>query len=70
MEHFTDYHEAYNYAVEYARYSKKEVGIEKVKWFGKVGFVVQSLPKPENRYGHELRMEVVKPTDPHTKLGI
>ena len=22
------------------------------------------LPKPENRYGHELRCEVVRPTDP------
>lgn len=29
-------------------------------------FVVFSLPRQENRFGHELRCEVVRPTDPRT----
>jgi len=61
---FTDYKEAKNEAIKYARYLEKEVGIEKASEFGKKVFNVRPLPKAENRYGHELRMEVVRPNEP------
>ena len=61
---FTDYKTAHTKAVNLARFLKKEVGIEATKEFGKSVFVVHHLPKLENRYGYELRMEVVAPTDP------
>ena len=63
---FRDYWEAYNQAVLFARSREREIGIEKANEFGKTVFRVKGLPKPENRFGHELRMEVVRPTDPLT----
>lgn len=66
MKEFIDYHEAYNYAVDYARQLNRKVGIEKAKWYGKTVFVVKSIPAEGFRHEHQLRMEIVKPTDPHT----
>lgn len=61
---FTDYKEAHAAAVLEARRSGKEVGLERFREYTTSGFRVFSLPKPENRYGFELRCEVVKPGDP------
>ncbi len=64
MRSFTDYKEAHKSAVELARLLGRETGIEAIKEFGRKVFNVHSLPKPENRYGYELRMQVVRPGDP------
>lgn len=61
---FTDWKEAHTEAIKLARRLGKEVGIEKTKEFGKEIFLIKHLPKPENRYGWELRCEIVKPSDP------
>ena len=59
-----DWKQAHTAAVKLARELGKEVGLEKFKEYNTPGFRVFSLPKPENRYGHELRCEIVRPTDP------
>ena len=61
---FKNYSEAHAAAVQLARTLNKEVGLEKFKEFNTSGFRIFRLPKPENRYGFELRCEVVKPSDP------
>ncbi|MDE2071728.1 MAG: hypothetical protein KGI70_03295 [Patescibacteria group bacterium] len=61
---FSDWKEAHTEAVKYARYLGREVGIEKASEFGKTVYLVSSLPKPENRCGRELRVEIVNPGDP------
>ena len=61
---FTDWKNAHTAAVELARLLKRETGIEKTTEFGKIVYRVHSLPKPENRYGFELRCEIVGPSDP------
>lgn len=69
---FTDYSEAYNAAVRRARELRDaglpleqcEQGLEHNELFGYFHF--RTLPSPENRVGHELRCEVVRPSDPLT----
>lgn len=61
---FADYKEAFNSAVDLAVRLGKEVGLEGFKEYGKPGFRVFHLPKPENRYGFELRCQVVRPDEP------
>ena len=60
---FSDWKEAHTAAVLYARLVKRDVGIWRQFEFGKDGYNIRSLPNPENRYGHELRCEVVSPSD-------
>lgn len=64
MPQFKEYRDAFNEAVRLARLLGRETGIEAVKDYEGKGFNVLSLPKPENRYGFELRCEVVRPSDP------
>lgn len=62
------YEEAYDVAIRRAREllagglpaDQCEQGIEKVY----NGFTTFGLPRPANRYGFELRCEVVRPSDP------
>ena len=61
---FKDYREAHQYAVQLARQLGREVGIERTKEYDTPGFSVFHLPDAKNRYGFELRAEVVRPTDP------
>lgn len=61
---FKDYSTAHNEAIKYARWLGKEVGLEKGEEYGKTVYKVKHLPKAENRYGHELRMQVVRPNEP------
>ena len=56
------YNEALRAAVTMARTHKQEVGLERNPLFG--NYSVFLLPRPENRSGHELRCEVVRPSDP------
>lgn len=63
-ERHEDYKAAHTAAVKLARLLGREVGILRQKEFGRDGFNVYHLPKPENRYGFELRCQVVRPTDP------
>ena len=58
---FTDWKEAHAAAYALAKQIGHDVGIWRVNEFGKEGYNIRSLPKPENRYGHELRCEVVSP---------
>lgn len=55
---------AYNEAVRFATFHKREVGLEKVREFNAVGYVFFLLPNPENRTGRELTCEVVLPGQP------
>jgi len=61
---FPSWKEAHTAAVQLARQLGREVGIERTKEYGKEVYLVHHLPNPGNRYGFELRVEVVKPTDP------
>jgi hypothetical protein len=61
---YPDWKDAHKAAVELARLLKRETGIEKANEFGKTVYRVHHLPKPENRYGFELRCEIVRPSDP------
>ena len=58
---FTNYEEALaDASAKYKRLKGSvDYGIEKTTEYGEQVFVVKMLPKPENCYGHELRMERV-----------
>jgi hypothetical protein len=60
---FKTWKEAHTAAVLLARELKHDVGLWKADEFGKTVFNIRSLPRPENRYGHELQCEVVSPGD-------
>ena len=64
MRTYTDWKDAHAYAVDLARSLKREVGILKAKEFNRTVFQVMHLPDARNRYGIELRCELVRPTDP------
>jgi hypothetical protein len=64
MVAFGEWKEAHNEAVRLARMLGREVGILKGKEFGRQVFEVIHLPKAENRYGFELKCEIVTPQDP------
>ena len=60
-----DYREAFNSAVLLARQLGREVGIEKTPGLlGDNPYIVHHLPKSENRFGFELRCQVVHPDEP------
>lgn len=61
MNRFIDWKEARAEAQKRADASGLDVGLWRVVEFGKDGFNIRYLPKPENRYGHELQCEVVRP---------
>lgn len=61
---FATWKEAHTAAVLLARQLNRDVGLWRAVEFGKEGFNIRSLPNPENRYGHDLKCEVVGPRDP------
>lgn len=61
---FDTWKEAHTAAVKLARFLNRDVGIWRANEFGKDGYNIRSLPHAKNRYGHELRCEVVSPSDP------
>ncbi len=65
MSFHREYKDAFNAALDLARAYQRDAGLEKADnpLDGK-GYRVWSLPKPENRYGHEARCEVVTPDMP------
>lgn len=65
MSFYREYRDAFNAACEQARLRQRDMGLEVADnpLDGK-GYRVISLPKLENRYGHELRCQVVTPTEP------
>jgi hypothetical protein len=63
-QRFNTWKEAHTAAVMLAREIGRETGIERQTQFGKDGYNVHMLPRPENRCGFELRCEVVRPGDP------
>jgi hypothetical protein len=68
----SQYKEAHEHAVEVARSldGRFEVGIEKMSEYGKPGYRSGFLlPKPKNRYGFELRCEVVRASDGISKIS-
>ncbi len=66
-EFFTDYDEAYAYARKKAKQLNHDYGLEKKKEYGKSGYSVKMLPSEKNSFGHELRMQRVKPTESSKK---
>jgi hypothetical protein len=67
-ERFSTWKEAHTAAVKLARFLNHDVGIWRAVEFGRDGFNIRSLPRPKNRYGHELRCEVVSPSDPRGNI--
>jgi hypothetical protein len=61
---FDTWKEAHTAAVMLARQLGREIGLWRAVEFGREGYNIRSLPRPENRYGHELQCEVVGPRDP------
>ena len=61
---FKTWKEAHTAAVLLARQLGREVGLWRADEYGHVVYNIRSLPKLENRYGHELQCEVVAPSDP------
>lgn len=64
MRRFDTWKEAHTAAVVLSRELGRDVGIWRQAEFGMDGYNIRSLPRPENRYGHELKCEVVTPHDP------
>ena len=62
-ERFESYKDAFNAAVKLARELNREVGLIAQTEYGRKGFNVFLLPRKENRYGHELRTQVVHPSE-------
>lgn len=65
------YKQALHHAIMVARSlgGRCEIGLEKFAEYGKPGFRSGfTLPKPENRFGFELRCEAIKATDPLPNL--
>jgi hypothetical protein len=60
MTHHTNYEDAYDAAVDRARLSNLDIGLERAC----DGFTTFVLPAPAHRAGSELRCEVVTPTHP------
>lgn len=54
----------YQEAVTYARVQATKLGMDHGLERLGASYRVFILPRPENRYGHELRCEVVRPNDP------
>ena len=63
MNRFATWKEARDAAQAMSDFSNLDVGIWHAVEFGQAGFNVRYLPRPENRYGHELACEVVQPMD-------
>lgn len=61
---FSDYHEARQEAEDKANLYGRDMGIRRQREYGQEVYVVSILPDARNRYGHELRAEVVSPADP------
>jgi hypothetical protein len=63
----TQYKQALRHAIQTARDlgGRFEIGVEKFSEYGRPGFRAGFiLPKPENRFGFELRCESIKASDP------
>jgi hypothetical protein len=59
-ETFTDYDDAKEYAQKWAnQLNGTDVGIKKIKEYGKKKFLVLLLPSPEKSFGYERRCERV-----------
>jgi hypothetical protein len=63
MDRYDTWKEAHIEAIMRARLCQCDVGIWRKKEFGRDGFNIRLLPRVENRYGDDLRCEVVKATD-------
>lgn len=63
-ERFTSYDDAYDAARVKADQAGRAYGILRQREFGRDGFNVFCLPRPGNRFGFELRAEVVEPGSP------
>ena len=61
MNDFDTYEQAFSDAQSQANASGCDFGLRKAKWFNKIRWVVERLPKAENRQGSELRCQVVSP---------
>ena len=64
---FHAYGDALNAAIDLANQLGREVGISKTQEYGREGYGVHHLPRPENRCGFELRAEVVAPGTPKSR---
>lgn len=58
------YKDVLNHAVDMAKSTGLDVGIEKMREFNRVVFSCFFLPKPENRTGRELSCEVITAQTP------
>ncbi len=58
---FENWHEAHKFAQERANKTGLSNGIDKTTEFGRVGYNVRFIPKPENRYGRDYTCEAVEP---------
>lgn len=61
MPVYDDWHEARAEAQRRANAAQLDVGIRKVREYGRTRFVVSYLPRADRRYGDDLRCEVVTP---------
>lgn len=59
---FESYEDAFREAQKLADQCGREMGLEKANEYGRTVFSIKHLPNPGNRYGWELRCEVVTPT--------
>ena len=59
---FRTYEKAHDHALDIANREQRDVGLEKNTAFGYTQWMVRRLPRPENRTGHELRVQVISPT--------
>lgn len=58
---FTSWRESHSFAQAAANQLGRDMGIERMCEYGHTVFNTRILPMPKNRYGHELRCEIVEP---------
>ena len=65
---FTNYHKAYNHAVDEARKYNREMQLRAGKEYSTKGYYVQFAVGERFRFGVDLQGEFIKPSDPKMEV--
>lgn len=61
MSAHTTWREAHDIAQERADQSQRDIGVRRMREYGRDVFIVAALPAPAFRFGEDLRAEVIAP---------
>jgi len=66
MQVFANYKDAYSNALSQARKYNRDMSIAGSRHYNKKVFTVEFAVRRDRAFGHDLNVEIVKPTDPRT----